>query len=116
MAEKQKKSVKSRVGHTQIERYFEVILYYVLFFVIVMSYLPMGVEMNHVVLNLMVFGGLVSGIVGYRFIPLEKKTGLIRFTFEQKNFLLGSADVAFVNVAVAASGAAYSPFYFIHLF
>lgn len=117
MAEQSKKiEGTAHSERTQIERYFEVILYYVLFFAIVMSYLPMGVLMNHTILNIMVVIGLFVGVVGYRFLPLDKSTGVFRYTFEQKSFFLGVADVFFTSVAIAASGGPYSPFYIVYLF
>lgn len=99
----------------RLERYFEVLLYYVGVFVLIISYLPIGVVVDHRVINIMVMLAVIIGIVSYRLLPPES-SGPIKYNFEQKSLIIGSSDILFASIILAASGGSYSPFLFLYVF
>lgn len=107
--------ITEREERQKLERYFEVLLYYVVIFALIVSYLPIGVVVNHAIVNVMSMLAFFSGVIGYRLMPVESK-GPIPYNFEIKSLVIGALDVLFTSVIIGATGGGYSPFILLYAF
>lgn len=111
-------------GHTPIsietarrlERSFEVLVYYVTALVVFSSYLPLGLPINHTLINIVAVITVIFAGISYRILPIEYHNGLINYTFELKSFVLIVCDIIFASLIVGATGGGDGPYIFLYAF
>ena len=97
----------------RIEEQFEIVNYFIVFFVIMFSSLIPAV--NSLLLISTVIGIVILNIIGYRLMPAES-TGKLTYTFQQKKFVIISLNIILITLLIGATGATYSPFIILFLF
>lgn len=100
----------------KLERSFEVVLYYVVALVILTSYLPLGLAINHAIINIVALTTVLLSVVAYRILPIEYHDGLASYTFEIKSFVIIIFDLIFTAFVIGATGGGDGPYIFLYAF
>lgn len=111
-------------GHTPIsiesagrlERSFEVLVYYVTALVVFSSYLPLGLPVNHTLINIIALLTVIFAAIAYRILPVEYHNGFFNYTFELKSFVLIIFDIIFASLIIGATGGGDGPYVFLYAF
>lgn len=111
-------------GHTPIsietarklERSYEVVVYYVTALVVFSSYLPLGLPINHALINVVAAITILLAIVAYRILPIEHHNTVFNYTFELKSFVIIVCDLILTSLVVGGSGGGDGPYILLYAF
>lgn len=98
------------------ERLFEWVTWGAVITAYLLSWLPLGVPIHRVGVNLVILVAVFAAIFFYRILPFEKREGLLRFTFKFKAWIIGLANPLMISAYVLFTGGQESPFWYIYLF
>jgi PAS domain S-box-containing protein len=95
--------------------FFEWVTWLILITGYTITYLPIGLPVHRLGINLLFLSVAFFTFVIYRVFPFEKRTGSIRYTYKQKGFLINLSDYYFASTLIFLTGGIDSPFWFIYL-
>jgi len=99
-----------------LERSLEVVVYYVTVLSLLLSYLPLGVTVNHTLFNIAAILTVIGGVIAYRILPVQGFGPGLRYTFELKSFAVIVMDIILAGLVVGATGGGDSPFILLYAF
>ncbi|HEX7456185.1 MAG TPA: PAS domain-containing protein, partial [Candidatus Nanoarchaeia archaeon] len=97
------------------EGFFEWITWVVLVASYLLTYLPLGVPVYRLGINLLFASVALTTLLAYRASPSEKQTGSLRYSFTQKSFLVSLSNHVFASIAIFFTGGINSPLWFIYI-
>lgn len=100
----------------RLERSFEVVVYYVVALVVFSSYLPIGLTINHTLINIAALMAVILAAVAYRILPIEYHDGFFNYTFEIKSFFIIVCDLIFAALIIGGSGGGDGPYILLYAF
>ena len=97
------------------EKFFEWVTWFIVIVSYAIGFLPLGLPIHRVGMNLVFAVVSVTTLITYRVLPFEKRTGFLKYTYKQKGFQIQVSDHVFASVVILFSGGIDSPFWFIYL-
>ena len=72
------------------EKFFEWVTWFIVIVSYAIGFLPLGLPIHRVGMNIVFAVVSVTTLITYRFFPFEKRTGFLKYTYKQKGFDLVS--------------------------
>jgi signal transduction histidine kinase len=97
------------------QNFWYLITYLVAIPTYILTFLPIGVPIHRVGINLLFVFVIVFNVLIFKVLPFEKRTGRFRYTIKQKLFLVQIADHYFGSAAVFFTGGMDSSLWYIYI-